>query len=568
MLDLIIFLLFFYFCLFSVLGYGLLFQKVIYPKFNRKFELTFNGFYGLTLITFISLTTSYFFPHNHTHNIILHLFGFLYFFFLSDFKNFRYVKYLFFISLLVLSSLFISKTHDDFSYYHFPFTKYLTEHHVIFGMGHLNLGYNLISSTFFLNSTFYLPIINYFSLHFTTVYFIIFFNFFLIENLLLKNNKKIIKYFCLLTFIFFNLSFNRISEFGTDKTGQLLVVLLVIYLLNIILYDFKKDKIQKILLLVPLLGYCITLKTYFIPYIILSLSILLICQSFKNDLKLIFNSKPFLFFLITLILNFSHHFVSNGCIISPLAASCFGEKFIWAMDISEVKGLALWLEQWAKAGASPNFRVNDPQVYIENFNWLENWFKEYFLVKFLDQILILIFSFTFLFLITKQLKVDKSFSIKSEIKKKLFIFYSLIILIFVIWLTNHPTLRYGGYSAFFLLSSIPFLIFFEFFKDKKLTNKKIFFSIFVIFFLFNLKNFNRISQEFKRNDLYKFSNFPYFAIKDKKYKIINNNEIKLYSAHHCWATPSPCGNFNDEINVIKKGNYFFLFRNKNKIKKN
>ena len=127
MLDLIIFLLFFYFCLFSVLGYGLLFQKVIYPNFNRKFELTFNGFYGLTLITFISLTTSYFFPHNHTHNIILHLFGFLYFFFLSGFKNFRYVKYLFFISLLVLSSLFISKTHDDFSYYHFPFTKYLTE---------------------------------------------------------------------------------------------------------------------------------------------------------------------------------------------------------------------------------------------------------------------------------------------------------------------------------------------------------------------------------------------------------------------------------------------------------
>lgn len=562
MLDLIIFLFFFYFCFFSVLGYGLLFQRVIYSSLNKKFELSLNGFYGLALISFISLATSYFFPHNHIHNIVLHIFGFLYFFFLSGFKNSRYIKYLLLISFLVLPSLFISKTHDDFSYYHFPFTKYLTEHNIIFGMGHLNLGYNLISSTFFLNSTFYLPIINYFSLHFTTVYFLIFFNFFLIENLFFKENKKIIKYFCLLTFIFFNLSFNRISEFGTDKTGQLLIVLLVIYLLNIILYDFKKDKIQKILFLVPLLGYCITLKTYFIPYIILSLSILLICQSFKKDVKLIFYSKAFLFFLIILILNFSHHFVSNGCLISPIYSSCFGEKFIWAMNVNDVKELALWLEQWAKAGASPNFRVEDPFVYIKNFNWFNNWFKEYFLIKFLDQILILLFSFIILFFITKKFKKDKSLLTKFEIKKKFLIFYSFIIVIFLIWLTNHPTLRYGGYSAFFLLTSLPFLIFLNLFKDKKLTKKNMSYSILIIFFLFNVKNFHRISQEFKRDDLYKFSNFPYFAIKDKEYKILDSNEIKLYSAHHCWATPSPCGNITDEINVIKKGNYFFILKDK------
>tara|TARA_B100001057_G_scaffold500213_1_gene614093 strand:+ start:720 stop:2420 length:1701 start_codon:yes stop_codon:yes gene_type:complete len=566
MIDIFIFLFFFYFCFFSVLGYGLFFQKVIYSNFNKKLkkvELSFNGFYGLTLLTFISFITSFFFPHNFTHNIVLHIFGFLYFFSLSGFKNFRYVKYLLLISLLVLSSLFISKTHDDFSYYHFPFTKYLTEHHIIFGMGHLNLGYNLISSTFFLNSTFYLPIINYFSFHFTAIYFLIFFNFFLIENLFKKKNQKIIRYFCLVTFIFFNLSFNRISEYGTDKTGQLLIVILVIYLLNIILYDFKKDRIQKILLLLPLLGFCITLKTYFIPYIILSLSILLICKSIKKDFKLILNSKAFLFLIIILILNFSHHFVSNGCLISPLAASCFGERFVWAIKIDEIRELALWTEQWAKAGAGPNFRVDNPLVYIDGFNWIDNWFKKYFLIKFLDQILILVFSFTMFFLITKKFKIDNTSSLKFEIKKKFFIFYTLISLIFLVWLTNHPTLRYGGYSAFFLLLSIPLLILSNFFEDKKLSNKKMFYSLLIIFFLFNLKNFHRISQEFKRDDLYKFSNFPYFAIKDKEFKILEYNDINLYSAHHCWATPSPCGNINNEINVLKKGDYFFLFRDKN-----
>ncbi len=566
MFDIFIFLFFFYFCFFSVLGYGLFFQKVIYSNFNKKLkkiELSFNGFYGLTLLTLISFITSFFFSHNYTHNIVLHIFGFLYFFSLSGFKNSRYVKYLLLISLLVLSSLFISKTHDDFSYYHFPFTKYLTEHHVIFGMGHLNLGYNLISSTFFLNSTFYLPIINYFSLHFTTLYFLIFFNFFLIENLLFKKNQKIIKYFCLVTFIFFNLSFNRISEYGTDKTGQLLIVILVIYLLNVILYDFKKDRIQKILLLLPLLGFCITLKTYFIPYVILSLSILLICKSIKKDFKSIFNSKAFLFLIIILILNFSHHFITNGCLISPLAASCFGERFVWAMKINEIQELALWLEQWAKAGAGPNFRVDNPLVYIDGFNWIENWFKKYFLIKFLDQISILAFSFVMFFLITKKFKIDNTSSLNFKIKKKFFIFYTLISLIFFIWLTNHPTLRYGGYSAFFLLLSIPLLIISNFFKDKKLTNKRMFYSLLIIFFLFNLKNLHRISQEFQRDDLYKFSNFPFFAIEDKEFKILKYNDINLYSAHHCWATPSPCGNISNEINVFKKGNYFFLFRDRN-----
>ena len=33
---------------------------------------------------------------------------------------------IFFISVAVFSALLISKTHDDFSYYHLPFTKYLT----------------------------------------------------------------------------------------------------------------------------------------------------------------------------------------------------------------------------------------------------------------------------------------------------------------------------------------------------------------------------------------------------------------------------------------------------------
>ena len=38
-------------------------------------------------------------------------------------------------------------------------------------------------------------------------------------------------------------------------------------------------------------------------------------------------------------------------------------------------------ENWAKAGAGPGFRVENPEIYIQNFNWVANWLKIYFAEK-------------------------------------------------------------------------------------------------------------------------------------------------------------------------------------------
>ena len=178
MKDLIVFFVSFYFLLLSTIGFGKIFEKFCYGGIEKDHNnLVYTGFYGLMLVTFISLFTSYFVPHNFYHNLILHSIGFLYFFVNFTKKNRDYLRHIFYISLLLISALIISKTNDDFSYYHFPFTKYLTEHKIIFGMGHLNHGFNLLSSLFFLNSTFYLPFINFFSFHFSLLFFLIFFNY-------------------------------------------------------------------------------------------------------------------------------------------------------------------------------------------------------------------------------------------------------------------------------------------------------------------------------------------------------------------------------------------------------
>ena len=168
MFDIIIFFLFFYLLLISIIGFGFLFQNIFYgtiKNFDDQ-KIIYNGFYGLFSLTFVSLFTSLFYPHNFMHNLLLHFFGILSFFIIKIENKKKYLKTIFFISIFTILAILISKTHDDFSYYHLPFTKYLTEHKVIFGMGNLSHGYKLLSSLFFLNSTFYLPYIEYFTFHF------------------------------------------------------------------------------------------------------------------------------------------------------------------------------------------------------------------------------------------------------------------------------------------------------------------------------------------------------------------------------------------------------------------
>lgn len=557
MQDFLIFTSIFYFCLLSVISYGHIFYRICFNNIkNDENNFIYLGFYGLMFITLISLASSIFLKHNFYHNLLIHLFGFIYFFFSSIKKEKAFLKYILIISLLIFSLLLISKTNDDLSYYHLPFTKYLTENKIIFGMGHLNHGYNLLSSLFFLNSTFYLPFVELYSFHFSILFFLIFFNYFLLSEIYSKNNNDIIRYLYIFSFLFFNISFNRIAEFGTDKIGQLLIVLLVIKLFDLVCFDKKNKKIEKILFLLPLLAFCISLKTYFLPYLALSLVLFFLNNEKVKSFNLILYSKSFIFFILILFLNFTHHFISTGCIISPIPFTCFGDTSLWARDISDINNLAKWLEQWAKAGAGPNFRVENPLLYIQNFNWFSNWITHYFTGKFVDQILILfavIFITTFTFkstLLKKDINIDK---------KKFIYYYSILLIIFYIWFSNHPTLRYGGYSIFFLIVAIPISLIINNFKNKNFFYKKFKLLIILVVIILNLKNFNRINNEFNRQDVYRFKNFPFFSIHNPKFtqKKIDNNLSMYLPEGHCWSTPTPCGNTKN-IKVIKKNGYYFL----------
>ena len=69
---------------------------------------------------------------------------------------------------------------------------------------------------------------------------------------------------------------------------------------------------------------------------------------------------------------FFHHFISTGCIISPISITCFGDSLNWANSSKSYDSLSIWLEQWAKAGAGPDFRVEDHLTYIKISFWTPN----------------------------------------------------------------------------------------------------------------------------------------------------------------------------------------------------
>ena len=137
-------LIFFYYwvILFSIIGYGLLFSKFFLLKSNENDDIGYVGLYGVFSLLLISYLSSFLLPHTLFFNSIIIGGGFLYFwvskqkFFLSN--NF---KILIFVFSILLITIYAAKNHDDFPYYHFPYTHLLTEYSALIGIGNFNHGF-------------------------------------------------------------------------------------------------------------------------------------------------------------------------------------------------------------------------------------------------------------------------------------------------------------------------------------------------------------------------------------------------------------------------------------------
>ena len=124
------------------------------------------------------------------------------------------------IYFILFIFVLLAKNHDDFPYYHFPYTYLLTQYSHPIGLGLLNNGFRNPSSLFFFNSLLFFPKIDIYLIHLGSVYFLGFSNLFFLKNIFIKFNYKKFRFynflnlFCL---ILVNVLFVRLAEYGTDR---------------------------------------------------------------------------------------------------------------------------------------------------------------------------------------------------------------------------------------------------------------------------------------------------------------------------------------------------------------
>jgi hypothetical protein len=553
----------FYFLIFlSCLGFGFLFLRFI-KIYDDKINLGIVGILGICFLTFLSYLTNFFVAHSYFHNVLLHSVGLLCFFYLFISKQLDKKNFFLLLILLIffVSGLFLSKNNEDFPYYHLAFTINLVESNTIIGLGNFNSGYRTPSSLFYFHSLLYLPYIKYYLFHSSGILILTFANFFLLQNIFyesLNRNNNFIKILSLLIFTFVNLVFARLAEYGSDRAGQIIVfIIFILFLqsLNKKLINFNIFKIITILII-----YIITIKSYFIVYLFL-FSIIIYNLKNYNILKLINKNLVFIIIIFSfLILHFISNFLNNGCLLYPLPISCF-DNFLWSLNIDNVRENNIWYELWAKAGATPNYIVQDRKNYIEFLNWFPNWINNYFFTKGTDFFAVLFSIIFFFFIILFLFKKKKNRKLTKKNYKNL---YFSIAFFSIIWFFKHPDLRYGGYVLVSSLFLIPASIYFEKFDIKK-SKKLLIYKYVVIFVLiiFNYKNVMRINSEFNRLDRYQYKNFPFYYIEKVNFTIKNTkSDIIFYvpNNNNCWATPFPCIEDHDKIDMKEFGFFKIFFK--------
>ena len=556
-MNLIIFLSSYFIIIISLVGYALAFQSYTNKKINIEFEYALLG--AILFWILISYFTHFFLNHNYIHNVTIILLGFGFFVIEKYKKNnilSNYQIYIIVIFIILILGLLVSKTHDDFPYYHFPYAYYLTQEKLIIGIGNLNHGFRTPSSIFYLNSIFYLPYIKYFSFNFGATLIMGISNLILIfklKNDLKLKNHDFVFYLTLLSLLFVNIFFYRISEHGTDRSAQILILILFIEILSLLRNQFFYEKFfSKIFILLALI---LSLKAFYVLYLLVLIPIFyyLKINNIQNLIFSFFKNFYFYFFLLIGVFILSVNFFNTGCFLYPIQFTCL-DSLSWSLH-SEAKLMNDWYEQWSKAGAGPDFRVENPEIYIQGFNWVGNWIDKYFFNKVSDFLAGLIFL-SFVVLMTFYSKNLK----KIHIDEKIYVIFIIILILLFEWFYNHPSLRYGGYSLIALIFFIPLSIQISKFEINNNFKKKLIMLILLSLIIFVGRNTNRI---FIETEKYNYDIFK------KTYYIVSENHLRIDKfLREITNEFYNCKNKNiknciyQNIKIEKKNNFFQISKEK------
>tara|TARA_B100000795_G_scaffold68782_1_gene47811 strand:+ start:2153 stop:3766 length:1614 start_codon:yes stop_codon:yes gene_type:complete len=536
--------------LFSIVGYGNIFHNLFFK--NEKINLGYLGFFGIFFLLIISYVLNIFIPLSAYTNVLILLIG------LVSFLNFFYRKFYemkinFFIIgiifLLLIVFILSAKNHDDFPYYHFAYIQLITKFSNSLGLGLFNHGFRTPSSIFYLSSLFYLPKAGYSLIHLAPVFFLGFSNYIFINKIYLNLKNKENFYIILLSLsslALANIFFYRMAEHGTDRSAQIIILIIFIELLQLI--NLKKINVSLLNKILILITITISLKAFYLIYAILLIPIVYYQKKKISFLIEFFRNKIFYLCLCLFFLVILTNFFNTGCLIYPLSFTC-NEKLIWAISLEQVDAMNNWYQLWSKGGATPSGGVQNSDFYVQNFNWVSNWINVYFFNKVLDYLLGLLFLALIFFLAFFNWK-DKTSFIN---KRKYLILYLIVFILFYEWFYNHPALRYGGYHLIILLIFLPLSLFIEkkiIFNQNLIKKVNVILAIIVLVFL--SRNILRINKEI---DVYSF-NFYKNASYNKIFENHNHykNILRIKNCHVSKKCP------NENILIQRKFNKDIFYK--------
>lgn len=533
--------LYFFLISYALMGYGFIASKFLKIN-NLNFGIL--GLLGITFFTLISYFSSIFIKHDFFFNFTILSFGL--FFFILNLKKIFFIKNEILIHSTIFIILFffisIAKNHDDFAYYHFPYMHMLNEFSHPIGIGLLNNGFRSPSSIFFISSMFYLPKIEFYLFHLTPAFILGFSNILLLKEILNKDNFYNDKFFCflnLIIFCFVNIFFYRLAEHGTDRSGMIIVMIAITYLIYLLIIKENTNKsiyLEKLKFFIIFICFIFSIKPFYIIVSPILLLLLINSHSRREVLNLIF-SKTSLYGLTFIFFTVFYTFINSSCLIFPISFTCF-ENLSWSIPKSHVEDVKVWFELWSKGGATPTGVVDNRENYIEGLNWFSNWIDVYFFNKVIDFILgiLLLCLIIFLFFFKFNNKIEK----KKFKYNAIYLVYFCLVLIFLEWFFFHPTLRYGGYYVIALIFFIPLSLYLS---KKSLDYKDYFFRcitlIIVTFFIFLARNVGRINAENEK--------YSYHPLKNSNYQFIGGSRSD-YLRYNL--------KIKQEVNYYKKINIF------------
>lgn len=513
---------------------------------NIFFGFIFFGLIGLIINFFISLNLIF-----NSILFILLIINSVYNIFRD--KNFplKQITVIFFITIFFL---IFSKTFEDSAGYHIPFSNVLNEHKIIFGLSNIHFRFGIVSISQYIDSLNYNIFVREKGILVASAVIVATCILYFFSEIKKKKDNNFTYLFLIFGLIFLCLRFNRFGDYGNDAIAHIYFILFS-YLIIKNLYDDKINEYKKIYLIAL---FTFLQKIFFLPALIY----VFIVGYFKFREKFFFNKVNFLImlFIFAWLLK---TFVNTGCFIYPIEFTCADVSW-YSNDLKSYTSadrVAKQSEAWAKSWNTFGGNIEpDYNLYNSNFFWIENWFKNHFVII-LKKMLPVIFFFIIFTMVNNKYLI-KSENIKTNFSyifsnKNNSLFFIFITSMLLLWFFKFPIFRYGSSIIFiFLFYIFAFMYNFKSNQNLKLKN----FLILILITIVISKNSLKINKNIEEDML---PNILFDSLSNKK---MNKNQIdflNIYTTefYGCFYGYTPCTTETqnlDKIKIIKKKGYIFF----------